>query len=61
MENVFAQITANESTLSTASRSPFPDGEGLGGAALRVEYKKGDARSVLGERVSHLCFLPSTA
>ena len=50
-----------ESTLSTASRSPFPNGEGLSRAALRTEYKKGDARSALGERVSRLCFLSSTA
>ena len=42
-------------------RSPFPDGEGLSRAALRTEYKKGDARSALGERVSRLCFLSSTA
>ena len=30
-----------ESTLSTASRSPFPNGEGLGGATLRVNLYKG--------------------
>ena len=26
-----------ESTLSTAARSPFPNGEGLSGATLRVD------------------------
>ena len=29
-----------ESTLSTAPRSPFPDGEGLDGATLRVDFYK---------------------
>ena len=29
-----------ESTLSTAPRSPFPNGEGLGGATLRVNLYK---------------------
>ena len=27
-----------ESTLSTAPRSPFPDGEGLGRETLRVDF-----------------------
>ncbi len=30
-----------ESTLSTAPRFPFPNGEGLGGATLRVNFYKG--------------------
>ncbi len=40
--------TIYESTLSTAPRSPFPNGEGLGGATLRVDFYKGDARKWWG-------------
>ena len=50
-----------ESTLSTADAVPLPQWGRLSRAALRTEYKKGDARSALGERVSRLCFLSSTA
>ena len=40
--------TIYESTLSTAPRSPFPDGEGLGGATLRVDFYKGRCPKVVG-------------
>ena len=30
-----------ESTRAPLTRSPFPDGEGLGGATLRVDFYKG--------------------
>ncbi len=33
--------TIYESTRAPLTRSPFPDGEGLGGAPLRVDFYKG--------------------
>ena len=41
--------TIYESTLSTAPRAPFPDGEGLDGATLRVDFYEGRClKAVLG-------------
>ena len=38
--------TIYESTRAPLTRSPFPDGEGLGGATLRVDFYKGQCPKV---------------
>ena len=52
--------TIYESTRAPLTRSPFPDGEGLDGATLRVEFYKGRCPKVVSShqplKTTHSCF-----